>query len=383
MGRLRRRQTAAGTTQPSTTWPPPQEGSDGETGHDAIRSAMVDVVSRLDRLDRTATARFDELAGGLTELRELETRRRLEQDRLGDEVRSLRELLDGTTTGLQQLAAGLTDAEDRLGRDIEVRHRLALLAVDEHRDDVTRLVDDLRSAGKARSDRHAADIARLGESHAASAGEHAADIGHLGESLAALAGEHAAGMTRLDGVHIETADLARRLDGSVTTAEGEIARLAGSLEAITAEQAANVARLDEVSGEIGDLARRLDESVNAVQVDLSRRLDESVSAVQVDLSRRLDESVGAAAVANAATAERLADLTEGRSGDRAKFVELDKRLAAIERSMAERTDFAESLHLDRLEELERMLSEVNPDHFAPLADLRTMRAELDALMAQE
>ncbi len=191
------------------------------------------------------------------------------------------------------------------------------------------------------------------------------------ESTNATLCEMAAGLTALRGLDRQRgADLERLVeelrgrDDAVIEHESRIAELASRIDGVRIAVDGRVSeRLDVLNAAIAAQRAQVGEWIGVVETELA-----GVHARVGEVSDTLETG-------NTARDEHLSRLSSLIDTERVVGSALDRRVSVVEQSVVERREFADALHLDRLEEMERMLGEFSPDDYVRVDELQRLRAE--------
>jgi len=361
----------------------------------AMKSRIIAAVqAELDRHAKTIVAENAKLRADA--IRERDDLHREYGDRLADLSRTVQEMAAQNTELQRELEqqtaaqmssrveAKLADLEARVNRRVEqMSSTLETLVVDAARPLVQSLQDD-HVATVRRVDVLDGDLRKFDE-QAARLVVHFNDLtAKIQERATAAAEQLAAGVTRrieeLDGrleevssssirQHAETSklvgDRSDRLEERVNTR-------VSSVEASIREEVG--ARIAEIDAHVGRVSRGLDDTLNVLSDRMTaldqtmRDLDERIAALREEFgevdSESLDElKVKLSAAAGESVLIRM-DLEKFEKVTSERVESANARLATVESQLADATmDVSTAIQLERLEELERAVTELDPNKF--------------------
>jgi chromosome segregation ATPase len=301
------------------------EDSERRSDVERIHRVVGDQAARVNDNNVRVGELAESLAAGLA--RADEGVDRLQRDQIDGLARVRAESEDRLRRLDTDVAAARTESTQRL-------HEMAL-RLDQGLDDGTAAAAVEREAAAERETRFDDRTTRL-------------------EAAARMAGRR---LDEIDGFRAELATILDRIGASMEVSLTGIAQLGDQVKALEAieagrsdDRAAVQQRLDDLHDELLQLARSA--------VALEERVDESGERLTLAFHRI--EPLGPAVI----TVERL-DLATAQLGD---------RLTAAELLLNQRDDL-QSL-LDRAEEVERMVAELNPDQFVTREALDELRSEV-------
>ena len=143
------------------------------------------------------------------------------------------------------------------------------------------------------------------------------------------------------------------------------------LDAVEARFAAEGARLDELT----ELSSRLDDVLDAINIaDAQRREQVETFASELSAAKRQLDHVGPLRERSAALsqsgAQLLEEFREYQQAWATRWEDMATRVTEVEESVGNDGMAAMEAHLDRMEDLERAVAELNPDLFVRKGDLR-------------
>jgi chromosome segregation ATPase len=368
------------------------------TADGAHSVADLEVGQLRETLHRHDVALADGRSAAEQALRELDSRTKAVTTDLDARINAVTTDLDarmnGVTADVDARINGVTaDVEARVNRvTTELQTQMGGLAGDlESR--MGGLAGDLETLRADTAAAQATTAARLDslDERAASAAEVAAEVGRRNEAAEQrIAGieqaqeQDRAGLAALERELHGVRDRLRAIVDEVVTAQTAV--LQGRVEAIESATTLDRAQLTALAGLMGGLRSDLDGALSHLETierraatdrtalaarfeDLANRIDESrgdlessIGSVRHDLDEKitgmsstLGKQIGDTTTATKTVTTRFDDFARGVSG----------RLAKIEEATSHDREFAEEFQAERLEELERMVEEINPDHFVP------------------
>jgi chromosome segregation ATPase len=207
-----------------------------------------------------------------------------------------------------------------------------------------------------RLDERADELTRAQDARAASIDEHLAalaarldDASVLDRRLADLSDEVAAKLSATgDRIDAQLQDIARRLDEQAAALAARAAALQQGLTGVDARLAGVDAQLAGVDARLAAVEHRADELTAATE-----RFDaDAIEALKVEMNRAVGE----------ATLVRI-ELDRVAATSAERFDKVTVRMGEIEALLADDMDVSAAVQLERLEELERALAELDPGQF--------------------
>jgi chromosome segregation ATPase len=180
-------------------------------------------------------------------------------------------------------------------------------------------------------------------------------------------------------IQTELSDLAARTEQRLDAIEHHVveqstdalAVISQRLDAVEVRFASEAARLDDLT----TLSTRLDDVLDAINIADSQRRDE-VETFRAELSaakRQLDH-IGPLRERSAALsqsgAQLLDEFREYQQAWATRWDEMAARVTEVEEAVGNDGMAAMEAHLDRMEDLERAVAELNPDLFVRKGDIR-------------
>jgi exonuclease VII large subunit len=143
------------------------------------------------------------------------------------------------------------------------------------------------------------------------------------------------------------------------------------LDAVEARFAAEGARLDELT----ELSSRLDDVLDTINIaDAQRREQVETFASDLAAAKRQLDHVGPLRERSAALsqsgAQLLEEFREYQQAWATRWEDMASRVTEVEESVGNDGMAAMEAHLDRMEDLERAIAELNPDQFVRKGDIR-------------
>lgn len=250
------------------------------------------------------------------------------------------------TEYVRGVAAQLAEAQ-RIGADSQAEMRIDLISrLDERAAELTRVHDAQLAELAARSGSVDAQLTDL-----------VSRFGSVDERLGSFSQQFDEQVTARTGqLEGQLAALAQRLDGHVAALTQRFDEQLGSLGQRLDQQSNDIGtKVVELQGAIDDLQQRL-----AATDERLTELTETVGQVDTDaieeMKRETSRAVGEATLVRIELDRVLTTTSE-------RFDKATVRMGEIEALLADDMDVSAAVQLERLEELERALAEIDPNQF--------------------